>query len=202
MLAPSVTAQRQHFLPLELFMNAHRAGTGLAAVALTGLSLFGMAAPASGSASDSGGSVSDSTVTTDQVLTATTPADSFAAGTPVEVGVESRYQRVGQTTAAANGSAQFTFNVPDNLAPGQHNVIFTGAGPNGAPNTVRIPFTVVRESGAGAGSGPSTAGTALPLTGRDDLIPLAAAGAGLVVVGAGTVVVARRRRSAGPMMAA
>jgi LPXTG-motif cell wall-anchored protein len=182
-------------------MNTRRAGTGLAALALTGLSVFGLQAPVHAqyvTDPTAEESVSDSTVEPGQELTASTAAGSFPPGSEVEVGVESTYQRVGTTTAAANGSARFTFEVPRNLEPGEHNVVFTGSG-----NTERVPFTVVGASGgAGTGSATDTVAGQLPRTGTNDFVPLTVAGAGLVLVGTGVVVAARRRRTDGPFVAA
>lgn len=81
----------------------------------------------------------------------------------------------------------------------------TGAGPE--TGTGAGPETGTgagSETGTGAGSGQgaargdsvTVAGVSLPRTGSDEIVPLTALGLGLVVGGAGMVLVARRRRTA------
>lgn len=178
-------------------MTTGRLMKGLTALSLAGVAVFGFQAPALAQTfceqypndpSCSEG-VSDSTAEPGQPLTATTAPDSFTPGSPVEVGVESTYQRVGSTTAAQNGSANLTFTVPTNLSPGRHHVVFSGVR-NGVPNQERIPFTVVGSQATGAAKSASR----LPRTGDDTLIPLTLVGLSLIALGTATVVAARRRR--------
>lgn len=94
------------------------------------------------------------------------------------------------------GVASGTFTVPKNASSGQHNFVLIGE----SGRQVSIPVTVSRtgEAGGGVGAG-SNAGTgtpsSLPFTGSGDLIPLTIVGVGMVALGAGVVVAARRRRS-------
>lgn len=153
-----------------------------------------------------GSSVSDSNAERGQSMSASSGCSEFAPGQNVQYGVESVFQLLGSVVANAGGEAVATFVVPTNLPDGQHHVVFRGAGLTGAPNEVRVPFTVTggvataTATGAGAGSGAgadsdvSVAGVQLPRTGSDEIVPLSALGLSLVTAGAGLVVVARRRR--------
>lgn len=112
-----------------------------------------------------------------------------------------------------NGSATVLFTVPS-LDAGTYVVIFTGS-LNGAPNVVGVCFTVsaaaiggvVEEPAvlpeespepaavpiAGVDEEPAQRPAALPFTGSVELLAVVGLGAGLIAMGAGTVVVARRR---------
>jgi LPXTG-motif cell wall-anchored protein len=165
-----------------------RLTAALAASALAGMALLGLAAPASAQTYDDNESagVSDSTVTPGQPLTATSGDGSFTPGETVEYGVESTYQRLGEVKADSDGAATATFEVPENLSAGRHDVVFTSVA---SGKQVRVPFTVVSSAAASPGRGQ------LPRTGSEELVALTVAGLGLVAAGAGMVVVARRRRS-------
>lgn len=120
-------------------------------------------------------------------MSASSGIGSLDPGTPFEYGVESTYQKLGTGTVNASGAAVVTFTVPTNLSNGRHHVVFLGE-KNGQPVEVRVPFTV-RGSAVAAGTRGS-----LPRTGSDDLVALGIAGGSLVLVGAGVVFAARRRR--------
>lgn len=137
------------------------------------------------------GGVSDENAERGQRMSASSGCARFAPGRSVAFGVESEYQQLGTTTADETGEAEATFTVPSNLSNGRHHVVFTGEGVDGETNTVRIPFQVTGTAGA---PGQTTNGSALPRTGADQLVPLTVAGLTLVTVGAGIVVLARRRR--------
>lgn len=114
------------------------------------------------------------------------------------------------------GNATVSFTVPT-VDPGTFIVIFTGT-LNGAPNVVGVCFAVSADIGgvveepvvlpeespaapapvaqpiSGVEQEPAQRPAALPFTGSVELLAVVALGAGLVAVGAGTVVLARRRR--------
>lgn len=147
--------------------------------------------------------VSPSRVERGERTTATSGCREFAPGQRVAFGVESVFQQLGTAIASADGEVAATFTVPTNLTDGQHHVVFKGTGFDGQPNEVRIPFVVnggrFTGTGAGAGTGAGSGtvnvgGVQLPRTGSDELVPLLVLGAGLVVAGGSTVMVARRRR--------
>jgi len=123
-------------------------------------------------------------------MSASSGRGSLDPGTSGEFGVESTYQRLGSFTVNADGAAVVSFTVPNNLSNGRHDVVFLGT-KNGQPVEVRVPFTVSGTAGAAGAGGRSGQ---LPRTGADQLVPLALSGAALVALGAGVVVVARRRR--------
>lgn len=145
-----------------------------------------------------GAGVSDSNPQRGQQMSATSGCREFAPGQSVAFGVESAFQQLGSVIATVGGEASASFTVPTNLANGPHHVVFRGIGLNGAANEVRIPFTVSGGPATGAaapgGGTVNVGGVALPRTGSDEVVPLTALGVGLVVAGAGLVVVARRRR--------
>ena len=148
-----------------------------------------------------GAGVSDSNPQRGEQISATSGCREFAPGQSVAFGVESVFQQLGSVVATIGGEATATFTVPTNLPDGRHSVVFRGASLTGAPNEVRVPFTVsggpatgaAVDSAAGGGT-VTVGGVQLPRTGSDEVVPLTALGVGLVVAGAGMVVVARRRR--------
>lgn len=68
--------------------------------------------------------ISDTTSQPGQAVTVTSGTSSYDPGEPVEYGVRSTYQRLGETTADASGAAVATFDMPG-LPAGGHHVIFT-----------------------------------------------------------------------------
>ena len=69
------------------------------------------------------GSVSPSTVTPGQVVTATVPG--FSPGALVDVSLHSDPIDLGGFTADAEGDVTLTFTVPADLPPGPHDLVFT-----------------------------------------------------------------------------
>lgn len=114
----------------------------------------------------------------------------FDAGSNGEYGVESTYQRIGSFTASVTGSASVSFDVPKNLDPGSHEVVFKGQR-DGQPVSVRVPFLVVDASGD---SGIAGNGLGLPRTG-EAFLPMTATGLLLVALGTLLIGVVRHRRS-------
>ena len=94
--------------------------------------------------------VSDSTVEPGGQMTATSGSGSFTPGEVVEYGVESTYQRLGETKADASGAAVATFAVPTNLETGGHHVVFTSVLTG---KQVRVPFELVAAPPAAPGGG-------------------------------------------------
>lgn len=183
-------------------MSVRTIATSIAALSLVGVAVVAPATIAHAQESSDcvvgngyapqgqGQGVSDGTATRGQEISASSGCAQFAPGREVAFGVESTYQQLGTTTANAGGAANATFTVPQNLSNGRHHVVFTGPAFNGqGTNTVRVPFTVVADAAGRA---------ALPVTGSDELIALAIGGSALVALGAGMVVVARRRREGMP----
>lgn len=178
-------------------MLVRKLASAAAAASICAAAVFGVAAPVNAQEYPPAGDVaiSDTTVVAGQTVTVTAPAGSFEPETTVTVTVPDLGVS-GTTTAAADGGATFTFEVPDGAQPGVFEVVLTGAG----GETVTVPFEVV----AAAGPAPVQAddeqdqGSALPRTGADDVIPLTIAGVSLVALGGGLVVAARRRRDALP----
>lgn len=147
-----------------------------------------------------------------QQMSSSSGSGSFDRGTPVMNGVQSDFIQLGTGIVDETGAADATFKLPLSLEPGPHNVVFKGV-KDGRPSSVLIPFTLVGDAGAagggaagggagrGVGSGTATNARtgvlgALPRTGSQEALPMAASGIALVVVGAGVVVAARRRRTA------
>ncbi len=107
------------------------------------------------------------------------------------------------------GNASVPFTVPAD--PGTYIVIFNGT-LNGSPNVVGVCFTVLADIGgvvqepvtqpspatvvpiSDVVDTPAVRPAALPFTGSVELLTVAGLGAALVAAGAGTVVLARRRR--------
>lgn len=160
--------------------------------------------------------VSDPTPQRGQRVTATSGCREFAPGRSVSVRVGSLL--VGSTIASAQGEAVTSFIVPTTLADGGYEVLFSGLGFNGQPNVVGVPIQIAGGTGGAAtgggtpeepadtavegavGSSDDGAGTvtvvgvSLPRTGSSEVVPLTAAGIGLVAAGGALVLVARRRR--------
>lgn len=140
-------------------------------------------------------------------MSSSSGSSSFDRGTPVTNGVQSDFIQLGTGVVDETGAANATFKLPLSLEPGPHNVVFRGV-KDGQPSSILIPFTLVGDAGAagvgagrGVGSGTATNARtgvlgALPRTGSQEALPMAASGIALVVVGAGVVVAARRRRTA------
>ena len=147
--------------------------------------------------------ISDRTAFPGETETVSVPSGTFTPDETVEYGVRSNYQKLGTTTAAANGSASATFAVPMNLEAGQHEVVFTGLTSH---KEADVAFTVIPASSSapsGSSSAPSgltgssgssgASSDSLPRTGSTGVIPMTAASIGLVLLGGGVIVVARRR---------
>jgi len=132
--------------------------------------------------------ISDSTVAPGQPLTVSFPSGTFTPGETVEYGVRSTYQKLGTTTAAANGSTSATLTVPMNLGDGQHEVVFTGLTSH---KVATMAFKVIPASSSGSSG---SRGATLPGSSSGPSgLTMTAAGIGLALLGGGIVVAARRR---------
>lgn len=118
--------------------------------------------------------ISDTTSQPGQAVTVTSGTSSYDPGEPIEYGVQSTYQRLGETTADASGAAVATFDMPG-LPPGGHNVVFTSLQDG---RQVRVPFSVsVPARGVADARGPlprdplQQPDDAEPPGSRDDVAP-------------------------------
>lgn len=173
-------------------MPVRKLASAVAAASLAGVAVLGVAAPAAAQEYPPAPApaISDATVVAGQTVTVVAPPGTFTPDTTVTVTVPG-LDISGTVDAAADGGAAFDFVVPADAQPGNYEVVFAADG-----QTVTVPFAVVEAAGAPAEQ--DTQGSALPRTGSDTVIPLTLAGVGLVAVGGGLVLSARRRRSAIP----
>ena len=161
------------------------------------------------------GAASDSTPTAPSTITVTSGEGTFDIGSTVTVSVRG-FRISPDSVADGTGSATAMVPVPAGSV-GTFVVLFKGV-LGGKPNVVGVCFEVATPiAGGGGGPGqpvppaappvvqpvtPIIGGggaparpSALPFTGSVELLAVAGLGAALVAVGAGTVVVARRRRN-------
>lgn len=106
----------------------------------------------------------------------------------------SRSVALGSATTDAGGFYRATLTIPCETPQGDHTLRASGA----ANDSTRLNISGTAQvcpSGGATTAGVATGG-ALPRTGSSSTAPLAAAGAGLVLIGAATAITARRRRSA------
>ncbi len=199
-------------------MNTTRLTASLAAATLAGATMLALSAPALAQTYNetTPAGASDDTVVLGQSFTLTTGEGKCDPQAPVGVDIEgSGFSEARVTTADGNGEASIEFTVPQSAQPGPAAAAFSCT-LNGDINTVVVPFTVVQASSttpaggtsggsrtdgsAGASTGGSTGSSAgqLPRTGSDDVVAISLAGTALVALGAGMVVVARRRRETTP----
>jgi LPXTG-motif cell wall-anchored protein len=146
-----------------------------------------LAAPAALAYPPSGGGLTLASYAVQLGGTDTAHGTGFDANEGVNGFIHSARVFIGHTTSNGNGVANLTFTVPTTLAAGHHTVELVGQR-SGVAESVGL--TVV----AGAGSSASS-GSGLPFTGGNDILPMTAAGVGLVLVGGLALVAARRRRS-------
>ena len=148
----------------------------------------------------------------DEVI-ATSGDGSFDPGASVSVSFNGTALPGSPVVSGSNGSASITFTVPTGLTAGTYVIVFRGplngatnvvgvcvevataiAGGNEAPATPEAPVDEPIEGGIAIPVATPDRPSALPFTGSVELLAVAGLGAALVAVGAGTVVVARRRR--------
>ncbi len=130
---------------------------------------------------------------------ATVTLGPFDPNTLVSAVLRSEPINLGTAMSNAQGYATFNFKVPANFS-GSHHVEATGK-VNGQTTTLSSPtFTVKPASSAVSNNSGGT--TAYARTGANsNTVPMAIGGASAVVVGAGLVAVAKRRRTVSPVAA-
>ena len=183
-------------------MRARPLGQVLAFAAVSGVTALSLAVPASAqtypptsppgnSGNTPAGTVAQGVPFRDGTVvrpgqrgTASFPAGSFTPGS--EVTGTFGGTAVGTAIVGKDGSVNFPFTIPDTATFGAGTLVLSGVS-NGASTRRTVGLTVAGAAGGGA--------LGLPRTGTDAVVPMAASGIALVVVGAGVVVVARRRRS-------
>lgn len=198
-----------------------RVSAGSAALLLSGLTVFAVQAPAyAQTAADctgvlptasppltTTGSLTDTTVAPGQAVSAITGVGLFTPGSTVEYGVQPPVAVLGTVVAAPDGSASANFTVPS-LPDGTYAVFFRSAAVGVTPvddSVCVLPFTSTQPAAVlpiattkpapqPAAPRPAARPAALPFTGSDAFIPLTLGGVALVAVGAGIVVVTRKRR--------
>lgn len=203
-------------------MNTTRLTASAAAATLAGAAMLALSAPALAQTYNetTPAGASDDTVVLNQSFTLTTGEGKCDPQAPTGVDIEGNgFSEARVTTADGNGEASIEFTVPQSAEPGPAAAAFS-CPLNGDINTVVVPFTVVasasptpaggtsggsRTDGSAGRSADGTAGGSaggsggqLPRTGADDVVAISLAGTALVALGAGLVVVARRRRESTP----
>jgi hypothetical protein len=129
----------------------------------------------------------DSNVASDG-KTITVSGSGFLPDSDVTVVLHSDPVVLGVAHTDANGNFTATFALPAGVPAGEHTLIFTGLDAFGNPVTVEQTVTL---AGTGPPSVPASIGM-LPVTGMETLY-LTLLAAGLLITGAGTLVVARRQ---------
>jgi hypothetical protein len=118
-----------------------------------------------------------------QGSTVTLTGSGYAPNSTVSVYIYSTPTLLG--TALTNGSGAFSqaFTIPASLAPGAHHLVSAGLDPSGNPRYLTSAVTVAQASGTLAWTGFET-------------LPVLGGGILAVALGAGLIVVGRRRRTA------
>jgi LPXTG-motif cell wall-anchored protein len=196
-------------MPLLAVTGLHNVGTcsvikNRAAGLLLGAGLVGAgvftAGPASADCTTNGSNLVCSnvnvTLTVGDTTAGGTDTVSFPedSGISADVFVQSSPIFVGAAVGNAQNVATLTFTVPASLAAGTHHVVVHGTR-NGQAYVASLPLVVTAPALASGG-----AQGGLPKTGSSNVVPLTGLGLGLVVIGAGVLMVVRRRTTAtGPL---
>jgi len=190
-------------------MSVTRAGSGLAVVALSGLAVLGVQAPASAAAGDcprgehynpSAGCVQNGLSLEHRNMTpggknrATTVG--FKVGTKVTLLLDGK-KTLKTFTSPENTVKTVSFTIPKSTKPGNHTVVASGTAQNRKHTSKSAALKVVRASGNSSSSTVKATRSAAAAPTTDPLAVGAVAGAGLLLLGSGptAVYVARRRRS-------
>ena len=197
-----------------------RTGAAGAALALSGLAVFGLQAPAAADhvcpnpaghyppgqcevGRDNAGGVSDNTP--EPGKKASVQSRGHKPGSPATIHAESTPILLGNFIADSAGVVNASVTIPASLSVGRHTIVVAGIAPSGTPLVNRFPITITAANaaaaraaagGAGAGGGVSVGGVQLPRTGGE-IVLVTAAGAALVGLGGAAVYAGRRRRTAG-----
>ena len=169
-------------------MRRSRIIASLAIAAAASAATLTLAAPAAAypPGNNSNASLSDTSTSGGETVTGSDSGND--AGEQVNGYVHSARVFVGSTTANASGVATLTFTIPKSLASGTHTFQLVG---QSSGHVGSVTFTVTK-SGS---SSPASNGSGLPFTGGNDIWQMTAAGAGLILVGGGVLMVVRRRRA-------
>jgi len=125
----------------------------------------------------------------------------WAPNSKVDIELHSDPVSLGSAQADGKGVIKTTVVIPADTDPGQHQIVLTGTGPNGDPQTHTLDVTIAASTvtpegatGSGSPSGTSTSGTSqdLPRTGGPEVPLLIMA---VALVGTGLALVSRRRRT-------
>ncbi|MCX7619480.1 MAG: LPXTG cell wall anchor domain-containing protein [Acidimicrobiales bacterium] len=130
----------------------------------------------------------------------TVTSTGWMPGTSVQVTLNSDPLDVGTAIADQVGTIVHTFTVPVDFLVGAHSVTLTGLDLAGQVQVLSADLQVTALAGAVNSLTPTTTAAtgALPRTGSGVVFPLAVAGAGLALGGAGLLVASRRRQTSNP----
>jgi hypothetical protein len=117
----------------------------------------------------------------------------FAPGSSATATLFSAPMEVGTFTADGSGTVRGEVTIPPSTSPGEHRLELAGSGADGGPLVLSAQLTITGEGG-GSGSRQSGGG-GFAFTGTS-ITALIVAGTLLAGLGAGAVVVSRRRRVA------
>ena len=192
-------------------MSYSRAGTGVAALALSGLAVLGLQtaasaapedcpvgqtyAPGSGCTASSAASVDHRNFSPDGQ--GVVHGEGFKASSEVKVYADSVIYLTSATASKA-GVVDAAVTLPS-LSLGAHSLVLKGQAPNGSSLVLSVPINVVSTSttpttsGTSGGTTTSTSSSSLPRTGLEVGL-VAATGLALVGAGTGAVYAGRRRR--------
>lgn len=171
-----------------------RAACGAAA---TGALLLGTATMASAAYEDVVPNLTSNDSSPNVGQQVTYVASEFLGGTPVTFTLLSTPVVLGVVNANSAGTATLTATMP-NIELGAHHVEATGLGKSGTLRTVSINLTLSKAGSSVLGATTNAGGgnLAFAKTGSSKTSEYAATGAALVVLGAGAVAIAKRRRDA------
>jgi LPXTG-motif cell wall-anchored protein len=193
-----------------------------AALALSGLAVFGLQAPASAAptpkptksncpnpagayppgqcgTSGQGSTGSKGSVGDDTPQPGTTThvhGEGFKGSSDVDVEAHSAVFSLGTFRTSAAGVLDADVTIPLGLPVGPHSIVLVGIAPDGTSRVVSIPISITAAAAAAARAAQDSGGTGvlqLPTTGAE-IASVAVAGLVLVGVGSAAVISGRRRR--------
>lgn len=200
-------------------MPQSRAGAAAAALALSGLAVFGLQTPAAADhvcpnapghyppgqcevSRDNAGGVSDNTPTPGQPTQV--QSRGHQPNSNATIHAESTPILLGTFVADSAGVVNATVVLPASLPVGPHSIVVRGVTPSGLPLENRFPITITAANAAaaqgaaggsaGGGTGVSVGGVQLPRTGGE-IVAVTAVGVALVGLGGAALYAGRRRRT-------
>lgn len=194
-------------------MSLSRTGAGVAAIALSGLAVLGVQAPAFAAPGDCpvGQHYSPKSGCVDNGASVdhrnfnpggkgTVSGTGFKPGSSAQLWLHSDPVLLGTYTATGSGAVTADFSMPVDVPPGDHHLELLGVDAQGRPLSVSVPIFISGRATTAATSytSPTTSSTSagssqLPRTGTEVGI-VAVAGLALVGAGVGAVYAGRRRR--------